>query len=200
MTTPVDTGAARRRRWMTFGEIVAVLALLISAASFWDAHQDHARSQHNPPPIAAPGSTANASLLLSGTISDDRQQLTLHPAHAEQVIETQTVRFPAAVRAAPVETTGNARIEAGWFEDGLRQAVKAGKAGPRAHRLAVGIETNFVVDGVAHTDHAIYDIGYALRPRLLRGAAVDMEGVSLVRARTGNDMQAQLEARWAKQH
>ncbi len=201
MTAPVETSAARsRRRWVTFGEVVAVLALLISAASFWDAHQDHVRARQTVTrPALAAGSATSAPLLLSGTISDDRQQLTLHPAHAEQVIETQTLHFPAAVRPSPVETTGNPRLEAGWFEDGLRRAVKAAKAG-RAHRLAVGVETSFVVDGVSHTDRAIYDIGYELRPRFLRGAAVELEGVSLVQGRVGGDLQAPVEARWAKQH
>ncbi len=199
MTAPIETSAARsRRRWVTFGEIVAVLALLISAASFWDAHQDHVRARQTTTPAAVPAAP-NAPLLLSATISDDRQQLTLHPAHAEQVIETQTLHFPAAVRAAPVETTGNPRIEAGWFEDGLRHEIKAAKAGDRAHRLAVGIETSFVVDGVTHSDRAIYDIGYELRPRFMRGAAVDLEGVSLVRAHVGGDLQAQVEARWGRQ-
>lgn len=201
MTAPVETSAARsRRRWVTLGEIVAVLALLISAASFWDAHQDHVRTRQTTTPIAPLASVANAPLLLSATVSDDRQQLTLHPAHSEQVIETQMLHFPAAFRAAPVETTGNPRVEAGWFDDGLRRAVKAAKAGDRAHRLAVGIETSYVVDGATRTDRAIYDIGYALRPRFLRGSAVELEGVSLARARVGGDLQAQVEARWAKQH
>ncbi len=201
MTAPVETSAARsRRRWVTFGEVVAVLALLISAASFWDAHQDHVRARQT---VARPVPAGNAAgaplLLLSATISDDRQQLTLHPAHPEQVIETQTLHFPASVRAAPVETTGNPRLEAGWFEDGLRREIKAAKAATRVHRMAVGIETSFVVDGVAHADRAIYDVGYELRPRFLRGSAVDLEGVSLVHARVTGDLQAQVEARWAKQ-
>lgn len=200
MTAPVETSAARsRRRWVTFGEVVAVLALLISAASFWDAHQDHVRTRETTTRTMPSASAASAPLLLSATISDDRQQLTLHPAHSEQVIETQTLHFPAGVRAAPVETTGNPRLEAGWFEDGLRREIKAAKAATRAHRMAVGIETSFVVDGVPHTDRAIYDVGYELRPRFLRGSAVDLEGVSLVRSRVGGDLQAQVEARWAKQ-
>lgn len=202
MTTPTDSNAARsRRRWVTFGEVITVLALLISAASFWDAHQDHVRShQSGLRTVGVTGSAATAPLLLSAVKTNDAEQLALHPARAEQIIETQTLHFPAAIRAAPVETTGNARLEAGWFDDGLRRAVKGAKPETRAHRLAVGIETSFVVDGVPHIDRAIYDIGYALHPRFMRGTAVELEGISLVRSGVKADMQAQVDARWAKQH
>ena len=201
MTLPSETSAARsRRRWVTFGEIVAVLALLISAASFWDTHQDHVRSRTGAQTAVPADATAAARLLLSATLDEDRQQLALHPARASQVIETQTLYFPAKIRAAPVETTGNARLEAGWFDAGLRRELKAAKPGLRTHRLAIGIVTSFVVDGVPHTDRAIYDVGYTLRPRFLRGNAVELEGVSLVRSGVGGDLQARIETRWTTQH
>ena len=193
MTQIKETEAQRtRRRWITFGETVAVLALLISAASFWDAHQDHVRNA--PVPKAA---TAPVALVLTASVADDGQRLDLHAAHADQVIETQTLYFPASVRSASVETTGNARIEAGWFEDGLVKAAKAAK--PAVHRIAVGIETSYTTDGTPHTDRAIYDIGYTLHSRFLRGSSVQLEGISLVARRVGPDLRARVDARWHTQ-
>ena len=187
-----ETEAQRsRRRWITFGEIVAVLALLISAASFWDAHQDHVRS------IAAPRIAATPdALVLRARVAASGARLELAPAHADQVIETQVLTFPAGLHDGPVETTGNARIEAAWFGDALAKAMRGAGAG---HRVAVGIETRFTTDGSPHVDRALYDIGFTLHPRFLRGTVVRLEGISLVRRGIGTDVRTAVAVRWAGQ-
>ena len=195
MTDAPETPAARsRRRWITLGEIIGILALAISAASWWDAHQEKARE-------AAPVAVAAAPLVLTASADAAHAVLSLKPARADQVIQTQTLYFPAAVHPGSVATTGNARIEAGWFDGGLVDAIGAGKAAAEAssHRLAVGIETVFVDGAQERTDRAVYDIGYRLHPRLLRSTTVQLEGISLVRHNVGGDLQQRLDARWAAQ-
>ncbi len=188
-----ETEQARtRRRWITLGEIVGILALVISGLSYWDAHQDRVA----PKAVAAAPAKA-VPLVLTGTLDAARDRIDLHPATSAQVIQTQSVRFPSAVRADPVDTTGNARIEAAWFESGLRTALKGAKLHAGRHRLAVGIETTYTDGDATRTDRAVYDIGYSLHTRLLRPDAVAIEGVSLVR-RTG-DLAAAVDARFAGQ-
>lgn len=187
-----ETEQARtRRRWITLGEVVGILALVISGLSYWDAHQDRVVAAKS-----TPAAVRAAPLLLTGTLADGGARIDLKPAAAGQVIETQTIRFPTAVRADPVETTGNARIEVAWFESGLRVALKGRKMHSGRHRLAVGLETVYVVGGVTATDRAVYDIGYSLHSRLLRPDVVTIEGVSLVR-RAGTNLAAQVDARFA---
>ena len=182
-----------RRRWITVGEIIGIAALVISGLSYWDAHQERVA-----PPKAVSAPVKAAPLVLTGTVDAARDRIDLHPASSEQVIQTQTIRFPGVVRADAVDTTGNARIEAGWFDGGLRAALKGAKLHAGRHRLAVGIETSFVAGESTRTDRAVYDIGYTLHERLLRPDAVAIEGVSLVR-RTGSDLQAAVDARFAGQ-
>ncbi len=190
-----ETPEARtRRRWITMGEIIGIAALVISGLSYWDAHEE--RVAPPKPPAAAPAKVK--PLVLPGTLSAARDRIDLHPASADDVIQTQTIRFPASVRGDAVDTTGNARIEAGWFESGLRAALKGAKMHVGRHRLAVGIETSYVSGDATRTDRAVYDIGYTLHERLLRPDAVAIEGVSLVR-RAGDDLQQQVDARFAAQ-
>ncbi|UAJ10201.1 hypothetical protein [Polymorphobacter megasporae] len=190
-----ETPEARtRRRWITMGEIIGIAALVISGLSYWDAHEE--RVAPPKPPTAAPAK--EKPLVLTGTLSDAHDRIELHPASADDVIQTQTIRFPTSVRADAVDTTGNARIEAAWFESGLRAALKGTKLHAGRHRLALGIETSYVAGDATRTDRAVYDIGYTLHERLLRSDAVAIEGVSLVR-RAGDDLQAAVDARFAAQ-
>lgn len=191
-----ETEQARtRRRWITVGEIVGILALVVSGLSYWDAHQQ--RSAPSRPASSAPARPS--SLVLTGTLDAARDRIDLHPASSEQVIQTQTIHFPASVRGDAVDTTGNARIEVGWFESGLRAVLKGTKLHAGRHRLAVGIETVFVAGDASRTDRAIYDLGYTLHPRMLRPDAVAIEGVSLVARHGGTDLQAAVDARFAGQ-
>lgn len=189
-----ETPEARtRRRWITVGEIIGILALVVSGLSYWDAHQQRVAA---PKTAAAPAKPS--SLVLTGILDLAHDRIDLHPASPDQVIQTQTIHFPASVRADAVDTTGNARIEAGWFDAGLRAALKGSKLHAGRHRLAVGIETVFVAGDATRTDLAIYDLGYTLHARMLRPDAVAIEGVSLVR-HAGADLQAAVDARFAGQ-
>lgn len=194
MSSAPETPAARtRRRWITLGEVIGIVALAISAASWWDGHQ--AKLRETTPAVAHA-----APLVLTATADAAHGMLALKPARADQIVQTQTLYFPAAVRSSRVDTTGNARLEAGWL-DGLVAAVGDGKAAAeaRTHRIAVGIETVFVVGDRQATDRAIYDVGYRLHGRFLRGTTVELEGVSLLRQNIGGDLQKRLDARWATQ-
>ena len=192
-----ETEQARtRRRWITLSEVVGIGALIIAGLSYWDAHQERVAA-----PKAAAAAAASARpvpLVLTGTLDATRDRVDLKPAAGGQVIATQTVRFPTAVRGDAVDTTGNARIEAAWFETGLRTALKGAKLHAGRHRLAVGIETTYTDGDTTRTDRAVYDLGYSLHGRMLRPDAVAIEGVGLVR-RTGGDLQAAVDARFAGQ-
>jgi hypothetical protein len=192
--------AAIRRRWITLGEILAVLAVLISAGTLWLNWSQRSDDAATRVAESRKASSRAAQLVLNAATDGD-ERLTLKPASADQVVQSLTIRFPSALKIAAVGTTGNPRIEVQWFDDGLKRA--RGKAGLPDNsrgdeRLPIMIETRFLVDGEAHDDIALYDIGYTIVGRLLTGHRVTLRGLSLVKRATNDNAQAQLDARWAK--
>ncbi|TRW16836.1 hypothetical protein [Glacieibacterium frigidum] len=175
----------RRLRWLTLAEVIGIGGLALAAAGYWDSHRERAVAEAPAP--AKP-------LLLAATATDG--DLTLRPARGEATVQTQTLIFPATIRADSVETTGNARVEAAWVMEGLRKAVDDDTVKPP--RLPVGIVTTFEDGGTVRSDAAIYDVGYAFRDRVLRGRAVELEGITLVRRMPAQGLKAAVEARWAK--
>lgn len=169
-----------------------MIAVLIAALSFWDNHNE--RREADRARLAADQRAAVApAFVLVGTADPDGARIGLRPVHEEQPIQSQVFFFPAAVRGGPVETTGAARIEAGWFEDGLRKAASKADRDGGDLRLPVGVETTYLADGETRVDHSIYDIGYRLEHRMLRGDRVILEGLSVVRRNAPGDLKAATE-------
>lgn len=188
---------------MTLGEILAVAAVGISALTLWDSHQERVRTETKAAASETRADAEAAVLVLRATPSRDGDRLTLAPLNAEQAIQAQTILFPTALGLAPVETTGDPRIEAAWFEGALKRARKAaGEKDDAAgdQRLPAIVVTHFVVDGKSHTARAIHDIGYTLEGRFLRGTAVSLRGMSIVTAVAAKGMQGRLDALWRGRH
>lgn len=193
---------ARRWRWITLAELLAVATVLISALALYDAHS--ARTQEESERSAAQGKEAAKvdRLTLIGTAQNDGRRLQLAPAADGQVVQSQTIRFPAALGVEPAQTTGDPRLEAGWFADGLKRARRA--AGERDdsvgdERLPIAIETRYLAGGVIRSDRAIYDVGYTISGQFLGGSSVRLRGLALV-ARPAGDVVAMLDRRWSADH
>lgn len=182
-----------RRRWINVGEIVAVLALVISAASFWDARlarEREAAEAARPAPIQP--------LVLTASVEDEGSRLRIAAA-GDSVLQTQTIRFPKPLGVDVIETNGNARIEADWFASELRAALAGGEA--KVGRLPVAIETRYIAQGREATDRAVYDLAFRLRERTLRPDAVELEGMTLVaHAKSTDTLVTRIDERWARLH
>ena len=193
---PPPPSKSRARRWVPVGEIVGVLAVLIAGLSFWDSHQQRAREESERA-AADRRAAAQTVFVLRGVVDGGGQALRLEPVRSDQVIQSQTFVFPAAVRGGPVRSMGEARIEAGWIEGGARKAAHRSKAPADGGDLSlpVGIATTYLADGQTQTDQSVYRIGYRLRPRLLLlGAKVELVGLSLVQRGVTGDLKARVEA------
>lgn len=179
-------------RWLTLGEIVSVAAVALAALGYWDAHRDRTAAEKAHQAEAA-AKALKSTFLMSGVQADHGGALRLNPVHAEQVVQTQTLWFPKAVRADKIETTGNPRLEADWIAEGVRKADPKAKQG----RLPVAVLTVFIEDGETKTDRAVYDLAYSRHPRLLLGDRLDLEGLSLRRHGIKGDLQAAADKAWA---
>ncbi|HUD94569.1 hypothetical protein [Sphingobium sp.] len=191
--------AAIRRRWITLGELLAVVAALISGLTLYLNWSDK-RDERDAKVVESSKASARAARLVLNAQADGDDQLTLKPADLDQLVQSQTIAFPKALGIGPVETTGEPRIEAGWFEDALKSRRAKAKLPDDSvgdERLPVAITTRFVVNGEPHEDIALYDIGYGIAGKWLSGHKLTLRGLSLVRHAKADGAQAALDARWA---
>ena len=182
-----------RLRALTLAEFVGIAAVLIAALGYWDSHRERVAAEKAHQDEAA-ARALKETFLLKGEISGKGGALRLVPVHSDQVIQTQTLWFPKAVRADKVETTGDPRLEADWIADGVRHAAGGATSG----RAPVAVQTVFIQDGQTRTDQSVYELAYSLHHRLLQSDQVKLEGLSLARRAVAGDPQAAAEKLWAK--
>lgn len=182
------SGRGKWWSWIRISEIIGGLALVIAALGFWDNHTERKLADQARMVAEQRAGAAPAFVLIGGS-DPDGQRIALRPVHEDQVIQSQVFVFPPAVRAGSVETTGGARIEGGWFEQGLRKTAARHGTGAGDLRLPVGISTTYLAGGDLRVDQSIYDIGYRLQPRFLRPDRVVLEGLSVVRRGVTGDLQ-----------
>ena len=190
--TPAEA-AKQRRRWISIGETVGILALVVSGIGLWDAHQERAANRSAAAQVKP---VHSAPLVLTGSADERGETLKIASPNADRVIQTQTIIFPTALDLASVDTVGSPRIEAGWFAGALRSAVGDDR---KKGRLPIGIITRYTDAGIDRQDTAIYEIGHGWRSRLLQSDVPVLEGISLV-SRGDKGLQARLDARWTRAH
>lgn len=196
--TPREEAARIRRRWINLGELLAVAAVAISGLTLWlnwserrDATVEQTKAQRRQTAQAA-------SIALGGAADEDGRRLEIASLRADQSIQGQTIRFPAALSLGAIETTGDARIEADWIEKPLRRALKGAKDGARGdRRLPVLITTRFWSAGEIRTAIGLYDVGYRLSGGgLLDDRDVRLTGLSYIGPATPAESAERLQKAW----
>lgn len=212
MTEPApETPAEKRRRTLnvTFrvGETVAVIGLVLAAASFFvgradrreEAREDRAeRAQAaQVQRQAVQQARAAEALVLRGAVEGEGERVLLAAANPSQVIQTQRYVFPRVVRETARQIlAGQPQIERAWVEEGL--LAERERSGGGESRLPVAITTTFIDDGETRTDTAVYRVGYGVARGALGRWRVELQGVSLLkRLPEGADAQAEVDALWA---
>jgi hypothetical protein len=191
----------RRLRWLTLAEILGVAALLISALTLWNSYAERRQDQAAKRADQSQASARAHRLILRAKPDKDGSRLELSAAD-DQVIQGQTIAFPRALGLDPVDST-DPRIEARWFADGLKRALRdAGeKDKPRGDaRLPVAITTRYTVDGDMAEDVTLYDVGYVTDSSFLGGTAIRLHGLSLVGHADEKLAPARLDALWKARH
>ncbi|MDO8800407.1 hypothetical protein [Phenylobacterium sp.] len=186
-------------RWLSLAEIVGVVAVVVAVLGYWDSHRERTQEAREKALAARErqveqrADALKQTFLMTGSVESSGERIRLTSLRPEQVIQTQTIWFPQAIRGDKVETTGNPRLEAGWIDEGLRKAA----AKTRSGRAPVGVLTVFFEDGQTKTDRAVYWVGYSLHSRTLRGDRLELEGLSLARRGVAGDLQAAADTLWA---
>jgi len=187
-----------RKRWITLGEVLGVAAVLISGLTLWNNWNDRRETKAEKAATEQRASAKVAKLVLVAA-DGGKQTLALKPAAPEQSVQSQTILFPTALDVSPAATTGEPRIEGGWFEHALVKAREAAGLPDNSRgdeRLPVVIVTQYLADGDPHDDVALYDVGYTISGKFLGGHSVTLRGISLVAKVKRDHAQAKLDARW----
>lgn len=200
--TPQERAEAARvrRRWINLGELVAILALVISGLTLWNSYRERTNSEAEHATETAQTAKKATVLTLKASPDKDGRTLAIVARSDDQSIQNQKVSFPAKLGLSPAETSGDARIDRNWFASALVAARKeAGVSdAPGDARVPVLIETHFLVDGEAHQDLAVYEVGYATTHGFLTGTDIHLRGLSRIGAVKNADAgQKQIDALWA---
>jgi hypothetical protein len=196
-----EEAAAIRRRWLTLGEMLAVAAVLISALTLWLNWSERSDDRLQKAVETSHASIRAATLTLNAQSAANGKRIDLRAASPDQQIQEQRIAFPKQLGIDPIDTTGEPRIEAAWFEDALKKArEKAGLPDDSRgdERLPVIVTTRFLTEGQLHEDVTLYDIGYTIRGRMLSGHVLTLRGLSLARHLKSENAAAQLAARAAR--
>jgi hypothetical protein len=195
--TPAERreAAAIRRRWITLGEILAVIGVLISGLALWNSWSERSAAERERASEEAKQDAVSRIVVLKASGGGKRLALTAHDP--DQAIQSQTLLFPSAFALGAFDTT-DPRIEAEWVKRATRKAQeKDGKVRGDA-RMPVAITTRFVADGRTFTDAALYDVGYKESDGgLFGGSEVELKGLSLIGRTTAAEAQKRLDALWA---
>lgn len=181
---------ARRRRWLSLAEMVAVASVLIGALSLYLTWSDKSETQAERAAAAAKESKAERIVRLEGTVAGGGGALTL--ADATHKVDTIDVRFPAALGVPPRDGVPEPRIEADWFKGALLKATDGG-ADEQEGRLPVLVTAHWWDADVPRSDRAIYDVVWRTHGRMLRGRSLELTGLVL-RERRGTAKR--LDALW----
>lgn len=184
--------AAIRRRWITLGEVLAVVAVLISAATLWNNYSERKSSEAERSAAAKKEERSEAALVLRARSVDDGRKLTLEPVDGDQVIQSQRLIFPAKLGVSAVETAGDARIEARWIADALKKVEAEGNTAGDL-RVPVAIISRFSGKGDLHDTAALYQLSYRREGHLLGGSSIRLRGLSLVGRTTASGAQAAVD-------
>ncbi|WP_294395223.1 hypothetical protein [uncultured Sphingomonas sp.] len=173
-----------RRRWLSLGETVAILAVVISALTFWNTWRERTNNEAEKAAEVASSSRRASTLTLGATPDKGGHRLSLVPRGEAQAVQSQTVYFPTPLKVTPADTSGDARIERDWFDSALVDAREAAKVAERPgdSRLPVLIETRYLTDGDPHVDRAVYEVGYATSHSLLGRTSIELRGLSRIGA------------------
>jgi len=195
-----EEAARVRRRLLNLGEVVAILAVLISALTFWNSYRERKNAEAEHASEAAQTARKAATLTLKATPDKEGRTLALAPRSDTQAIQSQTIRFPTPLGISAAETSSDARIDRDWFASPLVRARKAAgiEDRPGDARLPVLVETHFLADGDPHVDRALYEIGYGTSHSLLGGTEIHLKGLSRTEAVQRLDAgQKRIDAIWA---
>lgn len=147
--SPSNDSKARRRRWISFGETIGVVAVAISALGLWNSW----RSDQANKPWPQVEAKAAIPIAFRGTVESGGKAMTIAPVEPGHSLETLTL----SVAGKPAISIGsNGELSAPDVEPMVGDPGKDPKAGS----LSVRLEARYIEAGVVRHGGGRYRITY----------------------------------------
>ena len=164
------TDEKTRRRWINLGEVIAIAALIVSAAGVWIAW----KSSNNDKPTRVVEQRSSVPLALRGTVDSDGRTLTIVPADPSHALESLKVTIRGA---AAIEVGSDGRLSASDVESALKGHEKEAK--DVTHSVPLRIDARYVEAGTDRRGGGAYVLRYKWEGgRLFGGRSLRLIGIS----------------------
>ena len=134
----------RRLRWLTLGEVIAVIAVAISALGLWKSWNGDDR------PTTVVEQRRPVALTLRGKAEDDGRRLEITPVEQSHALQSLTIKLPGA--ASPINLGSDGQLSASEIENAVSKGADHEKG---TRRLRVRILADYVEAGAGR--HATHD-------------------------------------------
>jgi hypothetical protein len=155
-----ESPEARRRRWINLGELIALLALVVSALGVWIAWKS---SNHDKPTEVVEQRSA-VPLALRGTADGEGRTLTIAPADPSHALQSLKVTIKGA---SPIDVGSDGRLSASDVQSALQGREKEAK--DVTHSVAVRIDARYVEAGNDRRGGGAYVLRYKWQCGVLFG-------------------------------
>lgn len=139
----------RRLRWLTLGELLAVVAVAISALGLWKTWDSGDR------PTTVVEQRRAIALTLRGKVADDGRALEITPVEPGHALQSLAITLPGAKSAISIGSDGE--LAASDLEDALGKDTDRGKG---TQRQRVRIQADYVEAGVTRHASGNYVLAY----------------------------------------
>ncbi|MGZ2411423.1 hypothetical protein ACUXST_000820 [Sphingomonas sp. F9_3S_D5_B_2] len=146
-----ETDAQRRRRWINLGELIALAALIVSAAGVWLSWKGSEQDK----PTRIVEQRQAIPLKLRAKAGEDGRTLTITPVEAGHAIESLTLTLPGAT---PIEVGSDGELQA----SAVQAALKGHDKEPKDKTLGIQarIDARYVESGADRRDGGTYVLRY----------------------------------------
>ena len=141
----------QRRRWITFGELIALAALIVSAVGVWI----NWKTSDTDAPTKVVEQRPSIALTLRGKASDDGQKLDISPVEPTHALESLTNSIAGA---SPIQVGSDGELDASDVESALKDRDKEPK--DRTLTVPVRISARYVEAGKDRSGGGSYVLRY----------------------------------------
>jgi hypothetical protein len=143
--------ARARRRWITFGELIALAALIVSALGVWIAWKSSSKDE----PTRIVEQRSAVPLALRGTPDGDGRTLTIIPADPSHALESLKITIKGA---SAIDVGSDGRVSASDIEAALKGREKEAK--DVTHSVPIRIDARYVESGTDRRGGGSYVLRY----------------------------------------
>jgi len=147
--SPSNDSRARRRRWISFGETIGVIAVVISALGLWNSWRKDEVEKPSPQIEAK----AAIPIAFRGTVENEGKAMTIAPVEPGHALESLTL---SVAGKPPISIGSDGRLTASDVELLAGEPGKESKPGT----LSVRLDARYIEAGALRRGGGAYRISY----------------------------------------